>query len=155
MNLRESLTHNKVASLPLLAPLQVGPRGTVGEAIALMQTRREGCVVVAELGRPVGMFTERDVLKKVLARALPADTPIVDVMSRDPAVVQVDDSVAQVIRRMDAGGFRHVPVVDAAGRLQSVLSVKRIVEYLVEHFPRAVFNLPPEPDQKQTAREGA
>ena len=155
MNLRESLANNTVTSLPRMMPVEIGPCGTIGEAVALMQERREGCVVITEHGRPVGVFTERDVLKKVLASNLPADTPIIDAMTRDPQVVQEGDSLASVMKRMDAGGFRHVPVVDASGHLRGVLSIKRIVEHLVEHFPRAVFNLPPEPNQRQTAREGA
>jgi hypothetical protein len=48
-----------------------------------------------------------------------------------------------------------MPVVDATGRLSGMVSVKQVVEYLVEHFPAAVFNLPPHPTVKQTTREGA
>lgn len=155
MSLRDSLTQQTVAALPLLEPLEIGPTSDVREAIALMQDHAQGCIIVTEHCRPIGVFTERDVLTKVLANDVSGSTPIVDVMTGDPQTVQEGDSVASVMGRMNAGGFRHIPVVDSAGHLKSVISIKRIVEYLVEHFPRLVFNLPPDPGQRQTAREGA
>lgn len=133
----------------------MGVEGTVRDAIRLMQDRRVGCVFVTEHKRPIGVFTERDVLTKVMADALPLDTSILEVMTRDPQVITEGYSVANVIQTMHAGGFRHMPVVDDTGHLTHVVSVKRIVEYLVEHFPSTVFNLPPKPVQSLTSREGA
>ena len=48
---------------------------------------------------------------------------------------------------MEDGGYRHLPVVDDSGRPVGVLSVKRIVHYLVEHFPSTIHNQPPDPNQ--------
>ena len=155
MSLRDNLAEDAVKALGTLKPVEIGLDGTVGDAVALMQKHAAGCVVVTVHGRPVGVFTERDVLTKVLARHLPPYTPMADVMTRNSKVINEGCSIAGVIRTMDAGGFRHMPVVDSSGRLTGVVSVKRIVEYLVEHFPSAVFNLPPDPARKQVSREGA
>ncbi len=156
MSLRDSLLHDAVEALRVLEPTKTGPDQPVGDAIALMKAQGVGCVVVTEHGKPVGVFTERDVLTNVLAKSIDLSTPMVDVMTSPPQLIRDECSVAEVIRTMHRGGFRHMPVVDASGGyLRGVVSVKRIVEYLVEHFPSAVFNLPPEPVQKQSAREGA
>jgi predicted transcriptional regulator len=57
---------------------------------------------------------------------------------------------------MQAGGYRHLPVVDENRRPVGMLSAKRIVSYLVEHFPATVFNLPPDPDNNHPSEpEGA
>ena len=56
--------------------------------------------------------------------------------------------------RMIEGGYRHLPVVHD-GLPQGILSVKRIVHYLVEHFPGTVYNLPPDPGMVHHEREGA
>jgi predicted transcriptional regulator len=56
---------------------------------------------------------------------------------------------------MEEGGYRHLPVVDECSRVVGILSVKRIVHYLVEHFPNTVYNLPPDPNAVQQQREGA
>jgi CBS domain-containing protein len=155
MGLRESLPQDKVDTLRPHEPVTMGPDAVVGDAIALMQDHSIGCVFVTEQGRPIGVFTERDVLRKVLPQGLPGDTPIVEVMTRDPQSIRETSTVAGVMVTMHQGGFRHMPVVDDAGCLKGVVSVKRVVEYLVEHFPSAVFNLPPEPAQEFTTREGA
>lgn len=155
MSLRENLKQDAALALRVLDAVEIEPTGVVADAIALMQERGVGCVIVAENGKPVGIVTERDILTKVLANSLPSDTAITEVMTSPPEVVEEGYSVATVIRLMHQGGFRHMPVVDGAQKLRGVISVKRIVEYLVEHFPSAVFNLPPEPVQKQFSREGA
>ncbi len=155
MSLRDNLGQDAVAALSVDEPVELRFDGAVGDAVALMQQRATGCVVVTERGRAVGIVTERDILTKVLAKGLPPSTPIPEVMTSPPETIQEGCSVATVIRRMQQGGFRHMPVVDGSYNLRGVVSVKRIVEYLVEHFPSAVFNLPPEPVLKQTTREGA
>ena len=155
MSLRVSLKQDTIKTLCARKPVEIGPDVVVGQAVSLMQKHAVGSVIVTEHGKPVGIFTERDILMKVLARNLPADTPIGEVITSSPKTVPEDCSVAEVIRRMHRGGFRHMPVVDASQRLTGVISIKRIVQYLVEHFPSAVFNLPPDPVQKQQTREGA
>lgn len=155
MELRDSLEQGAAGCLRVAEPVTAGPAETVRGAIRLMRQHGSGCVIIVEHGRPIGIFTERDVLTKVLSGALSLDVPLADAMTRDPEVVQDGCSVSEVIHKMNSGGFRHLPVVDPAGFLSGVLSVKRIVEYLVEHFPASVFNLPPDPGQRQLAREGA
>jgi len=61
-----------------------------------------------------------------------------------------------VLNKMAVGGFRHVPVVDADGRPVFVVSVRDVVEFLVDFFPNDVLNLPPEyGPPKSSKREGA
>ena len=155
MNLRDDLPKDAAKALRMLDPVSIGVDGAVRDAIAAMQRGAVGCVVVTAGHRLVGIVTERDILTKVLGNNLPLDTPITDVMTRDPQVISEGYSVARVIRTMYEGGFRHMPVVDEAGKLKGIVSVKRVVEYLVEHFPEAVFNLPPKPVQGMETREGA
>ena len=76
-------------------------------------------------------------------------------MTPHPVVVDRKEPVGAVIRRMEEGGYRHLPVVDEGGHVVGILSVKRIVHYLVEHFPATIYNLPPDPGVVQQEREGA
>ncbi len=155
MSLRENLPRDAVAELRTHEPITIGSDAAVGDAVELMKKNNSGCLFVTQHGCAMGVFTERDVLTKVIAGDLPLTTPIVDVMTPNPRVVHEGDSVADVIREMHGGGFRHMPVVDGDGCLKSVISVKRVVRYLVEHFPSAVFTLPPESGQEPLTREGA
>ncbi len=155
MSLRENLVSETIACLGTKAPIDIDPRASVAEAISLLQDHNIGCVVVTENQRPIGIFTERDVLRRVLAKQVSPQIPVADVMTSPATVVACDATIGDVIRTFVDGGFRHIPVVDTAGILITVISVKRIVEYVVEHFPAAVFNLPPEPGRLQVNREGA
>ena len=75
--------------------------------------------------------------------------------TRDRYTSAFSEPIGAVIRTMFEGHYRHLPVVDQAGKPVGTVSVKRIVEYLVDHFPETVYNLPPQPRQVQGAREGA
>jgi len=56
---------------------------------------------------------------------------------------------------MEEGGYRHLPVIGDTGKAVGILSVKRIVHYLVEHFPGTIYNLPPDPDAFPQEADGA
>ena len=155
MSLRDNLVNDALSTLRVPEAVVSGPNELVGDAVALMRKRNVGYVAITEHGKPIGILTERDILTKVLARDLSLGTPIADVMTSPVETIAEERPVADLIRRMHSGGFRHMPVVDATGQLTSVVSVRQLVSYLVEHFPAAVFNLPPDPAQRQTAREGA
>jgi CBS domain-containing protein len=155
MDLARNLKVESVSRLHPSAPLQVERAKAVADALAAMRQHRTGCVLVCEAGRLVGIFTERDLMRRVLAVGKPLSTPVGDVMTSDPVVVQAKEPIGVAVRHMEEGGYRHLPVVDGKGCPVGVLSVKRIVHYLVEHFPGTVYNLPPDPGAVQQEREGA
>ena len=155
MELAKTLKIESVSRLNPGPPLRVSPHQTLADAVALMRKERVGCVVVCEGERMVGIFTERDLLRRVLATGKPLTMPVAECMTANPVVVHRKEPVAAAVRCMEEGGYRHLPVVDEAGNLVGLLSVKRIVHYLVEHFPSTVYNLPPDPGAVQKDRDGA
>jgi CBS domain-containing protein len=143
-----------VARLWPAAPHAVEADRPVREAVAVMRGQRVGCILVTRQGRLVGLFTERDLLARVLAAGLPLGVPLAECMTADPVTVAPKDSVNTALARMQAGGYRHLPVVDEAGRPVGVLSAKRIVRYLAEHFPATAYCQPPAGDPPDSP-EGA
>lgn len=136
-------------------PVIVPPGATVGEAVRLMKRHRTGCVLVQEGGKLIGIFTERDILAKLVGTGYdPASVKVEGVMTRNPETLTPDDPVAFALRLMSVGGFRHIPLVDGEGRPVATLSVKDIVDFLVEQFPQAVLNIPPEPGKHAERPEG-
>jgi CBS domain-containing protein len=135
-------------------PRMLRPTQTVAEAVALMRHEQVGCVLVCEDQHIVGIFTERDLMRRVMARGMPLTVPLSECMTLDPVTVHPKEPIGCAVRRMEEGGYRHLPVVDG-GKPVGILSVKRIVHYLVEHFPGTVYNLPPDPGAVQQEREGA
>lgn len=145
MDLARNLKIDSVSRLQPTPPRQVTPDRTVAEAVELMRREEVGCLLVCSGARLVGIFTERDLLRRVLALGKPLTMPISQCMTANPVVVHPKEPISAAIRRMEEGGYRHLPVVDEGARPVGILSVKRIVHYLVEHFPTAVYNLPPDP----------
>jgi CBS domain-containing protein len=103
----------------------------------------------------MGILTERDLMRRVLAAGKPLTLPVAECMTPNPVVVHRKETIGSAIRRMEEGGYRHLPVVDESDRLVGVLAVKQIVRYLAEHFPATIYNQPPDPDVVQHDREGA
>jgi CBS domain-containing protein len=155
MELARNLKTDSVSRLHPTEPRKVAPGQTVAEAVALMRRHRVGCVLVYQGERLVGIFTERDLLRRILAPGQPLTLPMSACMTPDPVTVNPKESISAAIRRMVEGGYRHLPVIDHAGQAVGILSVKRIVHYLAEHFPATVYNLPPDPDAIPRAPEGA
>ena len=124
-----------------------------------MQREQRGCVLVTEDGtastRLIGIFTERDVLYRIVDRGRnPAVIPLGDVMTPDPQAVPDEASIAWILNQMAVGGFRHIPVVDDAHRPVFVISIRDVVQFLVDFFPEQILNLPPE-YRRMKEREGA
>lgn len=155
MDLAKNLKIDSVSRLNPTPPRQVSPQQTVAEAIEVMRQGNVGCLLVCAGKRLVGVFTERDLMKQVLAAGKPLTTPVGDCMTPNPVTVHPKETVGGAVRRMEEGGYRHLPVVNEEGRPVGVLSVKRIVHYLVEHFPSTIYNLPPDPGVVPLEREGA
>lgn len=104
-------------------PVSLPPSASVQDACRAMRTRRVGAVLVAEAdGRLAGIFTGRDAVCRVLAEGLdPAATPLSAVMTRDPDTVAGRCTAIDLLRRMQDGGYRHLPVVEQ-GRVVGVVS---------------------------------
>jgi len=89
-----------------------------------MAERHIGAVLVAVDGRLQGIFTERDVLARVVAAGLdPNDTALGGVMTPNPDTVAPNDSALEALRRMSERGYRHLPVVDGE-RMVGIVSIR-------------------------------
>ena len=156
MSIKSTLRKTKIRHLHLKDMVCVAPDLSLGETIATMQARRSGCVLVTSDSDLIGIFTERDLIRKVVGSGrVRFDRPIRDFMSPEPSVLSPDDSLLGAILLMNKGGHRHIPLVDSSNRLCGCLSVSNIVDYLSEHYPQEVFSLPPSPHQTFAEPDGA
>src|SRR5262249_15996506 len=105
---------------------------TVRAAVALMLQRDIGAVlIVDDAGKLQGIFSERDLLKKVAGLGANYDRPVSEFMTRRPASVSKTDTLAFVLHKMDGGGYRHVPVVENAKPI-GVLSVRDMLRHITK-----------------------
>jgi CBS domain-containing protein len=154
MELTRNLKIDSVSRLDPAPPIFVERSDSIADAVAAMRQHETGCLLVCDGKKLVGVFSERDLLRRVIAPGLDWTAPVGDVMTTDPVSVELKDPIRVAVRHMEKGGYRNLPVVDDAGRPIGMLSVMRIVHYLVEHFPVAVYNLPPKPHDWPTTPAG-
>jgi CBS domain-containing protein len=134
-----------VRSLHVRKAIVVAPEAAVAETVKQMAAAGQGCVLVAGPdGRVLGIFTERDLLKRVVAKGLDsARTLVKTVMTKDPECLTLDDTLGFALHKMTVGEYRSVPVVDEKGRAFGVLTQQEGVKALASLFPSSVFNQPP------------
>lgn len=154
MDFQLSLESEGVGSAYPDQPLATASDATLGEVLQLLRAQRTGALLICEDSTLVGIITERDALR-FMAEGTDLSTPARDLMSAPPTTIRSDATVGAAIEQMSSGGYRHLPIVDAKGQPTGVLAVRGIVHYLVDHFPEAVYNLPPDPKNAQSEREGA
>lgn len=83
-------------------------------------------------------------MTKDFFRADSHTVPVKSVMTPNPETLEPEDSIAFALNKMSVGGYRHIPIVDGAKPV-GVLSVRDVVDFLVDLFPSDVLNLPPSP----------
>jgi CBS domain-containing protein len=154
---RGDILHDPVSALQARRPICVNPETRTLDAIRVMKEQRIGAVLVtADDDRLVGIFTERDALKKLVGTGVSLERPVRDVMTPEPCCLHQHDAILFALKLMHEGGFRHVPVVDDEGRPFAVVSVKDIVELVAQLFDREVMTAPPSSSHlAPTTSEGA
>jgi citrate synthase len=107
-------------------PVTASPGETVAEAAARMRARGVGSVVVTEDARPVGILTERDLVRMAGEGIAPGGVTVGELMTRDPDVVGPHEPVTQAFHALAERGYRHFPVVED-GRLVGVVSIRDLL----------------------------
>ncbi len=109
------------------------PGATVQEVSEVMVAERVGAIAVLDEGRLVGIISERDVVARVVAAKLdPQKTPVGEVMTRQVVTANAAMTIDQAMEVMHNGRFRHLPMVDAAGGVVGMVSVRHLLRHRVE-----------------------
>ena len=133
--------------------IAVSPHTPLSQAIEAMKTDEGGCVIISDDGRVAGIFTERDLLTKVLGESANLDSPISEWMQPAVQTLSPDATIGEAVRLMNEKSFRNIPLVKK-GELVGSISVFDIITYLAECYPKATMNLPPLPAQVMDTVDG-
>ncbi|MBD0372981.1 MAG: CBS domain-containing protein [Pyrinomonadaceae bacterium] len=131
----------------------IEPQTPLREAIARMMEDEGGCAIVCESGRIVGIFTERDLISKVIGEEVDMNAPVSQWMTTAVETLSVDATIGDAVELMNRKGYRNIPLVKE-GRLSGSISVFDIITYLAESYPKETMNLPPVPAQVMDTQEG-
>ena len=108
------------------------PDRTVADAVAVMAEHQIGAIPVLRDGELIGIFSERDLLRRVVAPGRSLEKTLLrDVMTADPVVLQRDDPISWALHRMGIDGVRHIPVLDG-DRLDGFLSMRTVLKLLLD-----------------------
>ena len=157
MRLAQAFSETRVSHLDLTGFTRLPASTQVAEGLEQMRLSRSTVILVESEkdGGLVGIFTERDVLMKVADSKSALKDTIADLMTSDPQVLTVDDSVSKALSLMSKGHYRNVPVLGENGEIVGNLSQHAVIRFLTDHFPREIYNLPPDPELIPRTREGA
>ncbi len=115
------MVENFVKSIMKENVISIDSSLTIADAAKLMEDANIGCIVVMENNKPVGMLTERDFVRKIIARQKPMSTPIKDAMSSPLIVIDPDETVWELAELMKQKSIHKVPVVDK-GKLVGIVT---------------------------------
>jgi CBS domain-containing protein len=122
--------------------VEVTMTATVMDAIKAMVKKKVGAVIVLDGGRLKGVFTERDVvIRVVLERLDPEKTRVADVMTAAVKTVRDDADPAVARSMMIENHIRHLPVLDASGKVISMLSMRHLLRAEVNDLEQTVWAL--------------
>ena len=145
-----------LSQVPRREPVMVAPDSSLNDVIAKLNDKACGCALVVDGGALVGIFTERDVLTRIVSQSIDCDkTPVAELMTRNPDTLPDDASVAYALNRMSEEGYRHVPLLDDDGSPVGVVGMRDIIHWMAELYPARVLNIPPAPKSFPSTPEGA
>ena len=132
----------------------IAPSTPLSKAIESMKQDEGGCAIVcAEDGSVVGIFTERDLLTKIVGQETDLNAPVSNWMSPVVATLTPEATIGDAVTIMNDKGYRNVPLVKN-GKLVGSISVFDVISYLAESYPKTTMNLPPNPDQVMETTDG-
>ena len=132
----------------------IRPDTPLSEAIEQMKKDEGGCAIVCEAGgRVVGIFTERDLLNKIVGQPVEMNSPVSQFMSAAVETLTTDATIGDAVRVMNEKSYRNIPLV-RDGQLIGSISVFDVITYLAESYPKETMNLPPVANQVMDTAEG-
>jgi CBS domain-containing protein len=143
--IRGALVNGTVTTLGPAEPICLPATASVHEAVERMLAGRQaGVLIVDGEGRLIGIFTERDVLTRVVGKDRDSRrTRLADVMTASPEALTSRDRVAFAIHCMSVAGYRTVPLVDDERRPVGIATATDVIRWLAGLFPEAILNLAP------------
>jgi len=129
------------------------PEDSLSKAVEVMKQDEGGCAIVCDHGQVVGIFTERDVLTKIIGESIDMSDPVSKWMSPIVATLSPDATIGDAVAMMTEKSYRNIPLVKD-GQLAGSISVFDVISYLAETYPKETMNLPPNPDQVMDSEHG-
>ncbi len=148
--------YETISKMKLAKVVTVKENETIKSIVNTLVTRNIGSIIVVHDDNTVaGILTERDVMLKLALNNDLADHPVSEIMTEEPLCLHKEDEIAYILNNMHVGGYRHIPIVDDNNHPISVVSIRCVMDYIIDHFPQNVLNMVGEPFRGTQQRDGA
>ncbi len=154
MSLKEELESEQVAHLDLSGYCQTVTGTAVSDALNLMRQNRSNVCLVLDGDQLIGIFTERDIVRKVALHQELLDRPVDEIMTADPFAISCESSAAEALWLMHDKHIRNLPVLAEDGSIAGDMTYRSVIQYLAARYPIEVINRPPQPAQFPRKVEG-
>ncbi|MFX0202393.1 MAG: CBS domain-containing protein [Candidatus Hodarchaeota archaeon] len=122
----------KVRDLMIREVAKIKEDATIEEAVTILHKRHVGSIVIIDAEENcTGIFTERDAIRAMATR-IAVTTALRDIMTKNVITIREDASYAEAKQLYKAHGIRHLPVINEKGHLVGMLSIRSILDELVE-----------------------
>lgn len=140
MGLKENLQNESVSTLPCREAILIQPEMPVRQAAQILQSKRLGCAVVVDAeGKPIGIFTERTLIKLLLQQPHDLDKiPVREHLETEWFCVRNSDPISAVLDLVQKRHARFVCELDEHGKVVGLTGQKGLSEYIADHFPEQV-----------------
>ncbi len=139
--MEQKIMEHPVSSIAARRPPRVTATSTLRESIAAMREQGEGCLLVVDEGEALqGIFTERDVLKKIAGRESEIDldgATVGEFMTARPETIRASDHIQVALHRMAVNDFRHLPIEDE-GKAFGLITAQDVINFIEANFQDAV-----------------
>ena len=154
MTLESELREEQVSHLDLSGFSRVVSGTSVRNVLTQLRAERHNACLVTDGARLVGIFTDRDVLRKIVNAPETLDAPVDNVMTKEPITIQPGASAAEALHIMDENHFRNLPAVDENGAILGDMTHQSIIDFLAARYPVEILNRPPDPERFPRKQEG-
>jgi CBS domain-containing protein len=136
-NLRVLMKYDLTALTEIPVAFKCTPSTTLRTAINTLQGAKIGCLIVADGFNVMGIFTERDLLLKVVGKNLDIDREMVGTfMTKKPKTVPRETTIAEALRMMVKNNFRHLVVADSHSSIIQVISMRDLCQYIMQAYDK-------------------
>lgn len=131
-HVEDSLMTHTISVLKPKPPVTISSESPIHDAVVIMMSHGVGALLVIDIHQSlVGILTERDFLTKIAGHSDFDLRPVREFMTANPETVQLTDPLAFAVRKMDVGGYRHLPVVEK-GVPVGVVSVRDVLKHVTK-----------------------
>jgi CBS domain-containing protein len=133
-----------IEHLSLQEPVIVDEDTTIVDAVKQMQQHETGCLLITNKKNELtGIVTTQELMHEYVDTSLPGETEVSRIMTKKPITIPPDMKITDAAEHLYKNNIRHFPVLKG-NKIKGLLSVRVLMDFIAEHLPSEVLNLPPD-----------